>query len=703
MEIQQKNNRFLITGKSAYGFEIPPDGGLPVHLYWGEPGIAVEDLPSAAEVQHKRSGTTENMRRSFLNEYPVFFGEQYAECALKLTFASGVRGAEFQFCGFSCEEDVLKLEFREKKENFTLYLLYRSLENGSLIGRQALLRNDTGHTVQVEQYGSAAWQLPERCCRLTQLCGHWAGEWQTERVSIPRCKTVLENRTGLSGPFHAPFFAVDDGNASERQGEVFFGTLLWSGDWSMTVEKDTFQHLSVTGGINPFDNALSLADGEEFLTPLFLGGYTRGGFGEMSRLLHRYQKRELLPEYWRERPRPFLYNTWDALVSNVNEDNVRELMKLAASVNTELFVIDDGWQENLGDWRPHHEKFPRGLAPLAEEAKKLNMLFGVWVELESFELKSELYSAHPEWAMSYPGREPFQRYRAGEDRTSVMLNLGYPEAAEFFYQSLHKLIRENHIDYLKIDNNCYFSSPGNPGIHTRVAHVQNLHRIFERLNKDFPHVLFENCAAGGCRADLAMSRYFARINRSDNQEALDVPRFHEGFTLFHAPFMAGGACHISNSMKLLNHRDMPLDTQAAAGLLGSFACGKALNRCTAEELEKIRSYTEIYRKIRHITVQGEFYRLRSADTPDGAVFLYLLPEKTEAVVFAFGNKLHYGEDAGSFRLQDMDDSKRYQITSLMHRDTQYHPQSGAALNRIGLTVDFKKDRDAEILYIKAEQ
>ena len=102
-------------------------------------------------------------------------------------------------------------------------------------------------------------------------------------------------------------------------------------------------------------------------------------------------------------------------------------------------------------------------------------------------------------------------------------------------------------------------------------------------------------------------------------------------------------------------------------------------------------------------MQGEFYRLRSADTPDGAVFLYLLPEKTEAVVFAFGNKLHYGEDAGSFRLQDMDDSKRYQITSLMHRDTQYHPQSGAALNRIGLAVDFKKDRDAEILYIKAEE
>ena len=73
------------------------------------------------------------------------------------------------------------------------------------------------------------------------------------------------------------------------------------------------------------------------------------------------------------------------------------------------------------------------------------MELGLWVEPESFELKSELYRKHPEWAMAYPGCPPFRKRRDDVDRDSVMLNLARRDVAEYLYTSLHTLVAETGI------------------------------------------------------------------------------------------------------------------------------------------------------------------------------------------------------------------------------------------------------------------
>ncbi len=705
MSIIQQNRHFVLeSADSAYCFAIPEDGGLPVNIYWGAKGIAVQDYPDVERRQKAcYSPALKERAKTLFNELPVFFGENMFESALKITFPNGVRGADFILESQSVSDNEIRLDYREKDENVRLTLFYKIFCEGRIISRYIEIANDSGEAVKLEKFASAAWQIPEQHARrLTNMHGHWCGEWRIQHSDVPFGKSVQESRTGLSGHHYVPAFILDDGRADEFSGTVYFGTLLWSGDWKITVERNCFGHVAVTGGINEFDSMITLEPGEKFTTPEFIAGRSEHGFGEMSRLMHKFQRQELMTPAWKTRPRPFLFNGWSTLTVNVNEENILFFMKKAHDIGVELFVIDDGWQQYLGDWTPDKKKFPRGLRPVVDAAAEYGVKLGLWVEIESFELASDLYKAHPEWAMCYPNRKPFTRERAAINRTSVMLNLAIPEAAEYMYRALHKLIEETGIYYLKLDMNCYFTSPGTSfgEFRTRIDHTRNLYKIFEKLNRDFPELLIENCASGAGRTDLTMSKYFSRINRSDNQDAMDVPFFHEGYSLFQLPFLAGGANHISDGMVRLNGNYPPMATQAAAGMLGSFACGKNLAAATPEEMAEIAGYAAIYKSIRHITHEGEFYRLRSASDPDGAVFLYVLEDKSEALLFAFRNAAHFTLKPHKVAIHGLAPEKRYEIKSLL-TDHTVPVTGGAALLNIGMEIPLPKEKCAEMIYFKS--
>ncbi len=67
----------------------------------------------------------------------------------------------------------------------------------------------------------------------------------------------------------------------------------------------------------------------------------------------------------------------------------------------DLFLLDDGWFANkyprnsdkagLGDWQENKSKLPSGIASLVKEAEKNEVKFGIWVEPEMVNPKSELY------------------------------------------------------------------------------------------------------------------------------------------------------------------------------------------------------------------------------------------------------------------------------------------------------------------------
>ncbi|MBS1370319.1 MAG: alpha-galactosidase [Lentisphaeria bacterium] len=716
--MDKKKKVFLLQLREwSYAFAVNREGNLN-NLHWGGPVNGTEDLPETGNLLRYRHRKPE---RSLLvrQEYPGSGFDFYDEPALRVLFGNGVRACLLKYAGAETTEipggEELAVTLREAYYPLEVRLHYRVWHDCGVMERFAEIRNLGDRSLTLESVMSASWSLPriDGNYRLTHLAGRWGREGMIQQQPVMQNRIVLESRTGLSGPFAMPFFALDEGDAGEEHGDVWFGSVEHNGNWKICVNRDAYEEVSVTGGVNDFDFSWPLKPGETFTTPVFCGGLSRSGFGGAARLLHDYQRGHLLPESARD-PVPLLVNTWASLHTDVDESSVMAVLEKAARIGAELFVIDDGWQEALGDWRPDPVKFPRGLAPLLERAKQLGMEFGLWVEIESAEERSRLYAEHPEWVMCYKDRPvPCQR-RADIDRTSFLLNFGRDDVREYFHRSLHELIAGTGIHYLKLDMNCCFTAPGweaaAPEERRTIWHryAMNLQRLFADLGREFPEVRFENCASGGARSDLAMSRSFGRINRSDNQDPLDILRLHEGFSRMHLPGLAGGACHISDDMFYVNHRRMPLEFQALAGMLGSLAVGKKLSACSDMELEAIREWGELYKQIRDITWHGEFYRLIPLEERPYAAFEYVSKDRSRALLFLFVRETQFSMRLPAIRLRGLAREgvytlRRYGAEPVPEYGEDLRPRSGNSLMEIGLQADMLEGWRARLYLMEQEK
>lgn len=285
IRIDRQGGRFLLSNDGmSYAFEVT-ETGVPVNLYWGVPLDSIGDLPSPELRQSNRHTPTELTGRK-LRELPVFGGNFFDESALKISYSDGIRGSDFRFSGEERDGDSLILTFRENRHAVVLRLRYTLYER--MLERSWTLANESPEPVALENFASAAWHLPSDVTgwRATHLGGHAHMEAVPARQELTPGKFVIESRTGLAGPFHVPFFALDDGTATELAGRVFFGVVLWSGNWRISFDRDWFGHTAVLGGINEFDSRVMLKPGETFDAPSFAAGVTEEGFSGMSRILH---------------------------------------------------------------------------------------------------------------------------------------------------------------------------------------------------------------------------------------------------------------------------------------------------------------------------------------------------------------------------------------------------------------------------------
>ncbi|MDD5727866.1 MAG: alpha-galactosidase [Victivallales bacterium] len=722
--IAEKENCFLLSAENfSYAFKVSENGILQ-HLHFGGRIERTEDLPSLEKILSYRHRAPHH-KIFAAQEYPAWNGNFFDEPALKINFPDGMRCAVLKYRDFSINElndgsKELVAVLAEQSYPLRVKLHYRLFPGLSLMERWSEIINEGAGPITLDSVMSAAFYFPRirNEYRLSYLTGRWGKEGTINHSPVNQGKIVLESRTGLSGPCAMPFFALDDGSADEHSGRVWFGSLLWSGNWKLTVEKNAYEQTSVLGGINDFDFSWPLKGGETFTTPAFSAGLSLNGFGESSRILHRYERDHLLPQKTASKAMPLIFNSWSCMGIEVDENKIFALAEKAAAVGAELFVIDDGWQRALGDWIPDPKKFPNGLKPVIDKVKACGMNFGLWVEVESFEINSTLYREHPEWAMRFGKHQPFIRRRDDIDRQSMMINFARDDVREYIYHTLHRLLRDTGITYLKLDMNSALTDPGWDEVPEAekqtiwVKYVNSIHYIFGRLSRDFPDVLMENCASGAARSDLAMSRYFGRMNRSDNQDTLDILRLHEGFTWLHASRLAGGGCHISDdAIYHINLRRPPMKFQAYAGMMGSLSIGKNLPKCSQEELREIAGYAELYKKIRHIPQFGDLYRLASHYDNPYAAFEYVSTDKTEALLFIFGHSLQFGDKVPNFILYGLDPDMLYEteyfgnVPQKIKRTasvSDYPPVSGRGLMEIGVQVELLGDYDARILYFKGK-
>lgn len=690
LEIGEDGRTWLLSGPaSSYALRLGEDDAL-LHLHWG-PRIALADAEALAAGPGPEYWAFEATLDGH-EEYPVEGGPRFVRPALSVR-TDERRGTEWSFETYEADGDELRLRFSDSGLGITLH--YRMRAGTDVIERWVTLANE-GPALEVLRADSAAWTLPHRDgWRLSQLHGRWAAESRLVRSELTYGEKVIGSRRGHTSHQHLPWVALDaDGAATEERGEVYGCALAWSGTWRIAVAQLPDARVQITGGVGYDDSGLlRLEPGESFVTPVFAGLWSDGGFGGASRAWHAYQRAYVIPDA--DEHRPVLYNSWEATEFDISEEQQGALARRAAAMGVELFVVDDGWfgartsdRAGLGDWTPNPDRFPAGLKPLADEVHALGMQFGIWVEPEMVNPDSELYRAHPDWVQFQPGR------KRTELRNQLVLNLAREDVQEYLWEQLDTLLSSAPIDYVKWDFNRCFTDAGWPGEaypqRLWVDHVHALYHLLDRLRAAHPGVAFESCSGGGGRIDLGIMARTDQVWTSDNTDPLDRLTIQHGFSQVHpARTMAAWVTDSPNVQ--LNGRVSSLRFRFVSAMAGVLGVGGDLTRWSDEELAEARTWVELYKEIRPVVQGGDLHRLRA---PEGGLSAVQYSRDGEVVVLAWLQAQHYGEPVAPVRLRGLDPTAAYECleTGEVHR--------GAVLLHHGLRTGLQGDLDAAVFRLR---
>ncbi len=700
----------LDGGNTTYAFGVNERGELQP-LYWGGRVGAHDSIPTAHSLREWAS--FDSPYTTTPQEYASWGAGLYTEPALKVTFADGNRDLALHFVTATPKTpQAIDVLLKDISREIYVTLHFSMDADTGILARSAEIENREKQPVVIEQAAAAQWTLPPARYTLSYLTGRWAGEWTLNQEPILGGARVIESRRGTTGHQANPWFAIsrDDSHASvgpfaagEEHGEVWFGALAWSGSWRITVEHTQLDAVRVTGGFNPFDFGYLLKPGEHLETPVFYGGYSDHGLGGASRLLHRFEIAKILPHAPDPKPRPVIYNSWEATEFNVNEAGQMALAEKAASIGVDRFVMDDGWfgqrkddHAGLGDWYVNKEKFPNGLKPLIDKVHSLGMDFGLWVEPEMVNPDSDLYRKHPDWVLNFPGRP------RSESRNQLVLNLARPDVRDYVEGFLDKLLTENDIAFLKWDYNRNWSEPGWDQVpvdeqkRVYVAFIRNLYSILAELRQKHPKIEIESCSGGGGRVDLGILRYADEVWPSDNTDPFDRLSMQDGFTYAYTPQIM--MAWVTDSPHWLNNkRTTSLAYRMLSSMQGSLGIGANLNHWTPEDFSTAKRLIAAYHAVQRTIVQGDLYRLISPR--DGSEFSStetVSGDKSQAVVFAFANATQEGRGFPLLELEGLDPAAEYKLGWIEGKAGPSTPEtaSGAWWMNHGIQLELRGDFQA---------
>ena len=652
--IVDRQSVHLRNAHISYIIGILP-GGVPMHVYFGARLESANLLTVLRRFGLPTDGGF-SMQECALDrtphEYPCFGLGDQRKGAFAVRAADGTRTVDARVTSVATEDGkpsldglpatfgdsakTLRLTLEDTQLSLRLTLLYTIFDDCDVVARSALFENLGEQPLWLERAMSLALDLPDGDWQLITLSGAWARERTPYRRALVPGEQSVGSVNGSSSLQTSPFMALARKHTTESAGEAIGFSLVYSGNFYAGVQVDQHTRPRALIGINDYDFEWKLGAGERFGTPEAVLAYSAQGLGGMSRQLHRLCAGHLVRGMHADKPRPILVNSWEAAYFDFDESALLALAKTAASVGVELFVLDDGWfgqrdddTTSLGDWQPDRRKLPNGLRSLSDKVHAMGLLFGLWFEPEMISRQSELYRAHPDWALQVNGREPIER------RHQLTLDLSRADVCEHVYRCVADRLEADGIDYVKWDMNRCFSNVGSsalpPERQRELPHryMLGLYGVLERLQRDFPKVLFESCASGGGRFDMGMLYYMPQTWCSDNTDALARCKIQYGTSMAFPPFAMGA--HVSAVPNHQTRRVTPLGTRGNVAASGCFGYELDLNALSGEELQEIKAQVERVKALRDTLFFGDFYRLRSPFEGNDAAWLIVSPDKREAV------------------------------------------------------------------------
>lgn len=718
----------IFTNNTSYQILLYRDT-YPLHMYWGTRVYAdapVEQLEAAYRRHSLLIGIEPDdpmFSREYLPfEYPCYGSSDFRSPAYSIRDVNGSHISDARYVSHQivsgkppipslpssyceCPEDAqtLVISLQDPVLKMQIDLFYTAFEESDVITRHTEFRNYGGDSIRLTRALSLSMDLKHGPTQMLELCGTALRETHVERRSIGTGISGFESRRGISSHQHNPFAALLNPETTETNGEAWAVSLVYSGNFTFQAERDMYGSVRFQAGINPFGFEWCLKPGERFATPEALLVHSSHGLEEMSLRFHRFLRTRIARGKFRDQMRPILLNTWEASYFTFTHNSIMELAKAAASTGIELLVLDDGWfghrdnaRSSLGDWYPDLKKLPQGIQGLFRDINALGLDMGIWFEPEMISPDSDLYRAHPDWCLHVPDRKRTQwRYQ-------LMLDLTRQDVQDYIVESVSNILSSCNIRYVKWDCNRRITEAGSALLPKEQSgevfhrYVLGLYAVLDRIVKQFPNVLFENCASGGARFDPGMMCYFSQNWVSDNTDAVSRLKIQHGASMVYPPVWI--TSHISASP---NHQlERPAPISFREHVCQPFNLGYELNllQMSQEELAEVSLQVSRYKKLRPLVQFGNFHRLLSPFEGGLTAWMVSANDGNDILVWYYKPHAQPEEAYLGVKLRNLEETSLYRLKGT---EKVY---SGSILMHMGLTIDWKNgDHFSQFWHFEREE
>lgn len=535
------------------------------------------------------------------------------------------------------QAQTLEIRMRDAVSGLRVILKYGVLEAEDVITRSVVFENCGEETLRLTRAHSACLALPDGRWEWMHFYGRHAMERQTERMPLIHGIQQIGSTRGTSSHQHNPALILCGHDCTETSGFCIGAALMYSGGFQAQIEVDQLGQVRLLLGIDPETFTWTLEPQARFYTPEVILSCSTEGLGRLSQQFHSVIREHVCRGRFQMSARPVLINNWEATYFDFDGEKLLHIARQAAQLGIDMMVLDDGWFgkrdsdcSGLGDWTVNEQKIKGGLHELIAQVNALGMRFGLWVEPEMVSEDSDLYRAHPEWALRIPGRAPVR------GRYQLVLDLSREDVRTYLYESIGSLLRENHIEYVKWDMNRsigdWYGAQLPAERQTELPHryVLGLYELLERLTQAFPDVLFEGCSGGGGRFDVGMLYYCPQIWCSDDTDAHERTFIQYGTSFFYPVSVVGA--HVSAVPNHQTGRTTALGTRAVVAMAGSFGYELDLNTLDEAEKREVAQQVRTYRKYQPLIYNGAYFRLSDPYADGMAAWAFVSEDQSQALV-----------------------------------------------------------------------
>lgn len=655
----------LHTENTTYQMKVDPYGFL-LHLYYGKKTEGtMEYLLTCYDRGFSGNPYDAGLDRTYSmdalpQEYPCVGTGDFRNCALEIGNADGTRSCDLRYVGheirkgkyslkglpavYASEEEAetLSVTMQDSVSGVEVELLYGVLPQLDIITRSAVIRNNGSETVTVEKAGSASLDFVFGDYDLLSFYGSHVNERNLQRTAIAHGSTVIGSRRGTSSHQYNPAVIIADKHACEEFGNCYGMVFVYSGGFRFEAEKDPYSQTRAIMGLQSDQFSYPLSKGEELTVPETILTFSDQGFSALSSRYHKCIREHVCRGKFKNQVRPVLLNSWEGAYFDFTGETIVNLAKEAAKLGIEMVVMDDGWfgkrnddYSGLGDWKVNEEKLGCTLGEMIEKINAEGVKFGIWFEPEMVSEDSDLYRAHPDWALQIPGRKPVRA------RHQLVLDFSREEVRNYVFDMMCSVLDQGNIEYVKWDMNRSIAdvySSEHPAGTVMYKYVLGLYEFLEKLLTRYPDLLIEGCSGGGGRYDAGMMYYTPQIWCSDNTDAIDRTRIQYGSSFFY-PISTVGS-HVSAVPNHQTGRITQLATRATVAMAGTF--GYELNPALLSEEEQaaIREQVCDYKRYAKMIQQGSYYRLSDPFRDDIAAWQFVSEDETEVLISAVMLKVH---------------------------------------------------------------